>query len=163
MKTNSRLFGAAASAALLAALICLPSCGRVEKPAPATVTKKRLGPVDSLAVALAPHAGETKTDVEIRQRQEQIRAGKQTVIALERLGWLFVAKARESFDAGYFELAEHCALALEARQLHSAEALLLRGHVLQNLHRFQESEVVARKLVAARGLAFDYGVLGDAL
>ena len=39
----------------------------------------------------------------------------------------------------------------------------MRGHVLDNLHRFKEAEVLARELVTRRGLAFDYGLLGDAL
>jgi tetratricopeptide (TPR) repeat protein len=39
----------------------------------------------------------------------------------------------------------------------------LRAHVLQNLHRFKESETLARRLVEQRGLSFDYGLLGDAL
>jgi tetratricopeptide (TPR) repeat protein len=41
--------------------------------------------------------------------------------------------------------------------------MLLRAHVLQNLHRFKESEALARLLVEQRGLSFDYGLLGDAL
>ena len=43
------------------------------------------------------------------------------------------------------------------------EALLLRAHVLVNRHRFHEAEAVARRLVARRGLSFDYAVLGDSL
>src|SRR4029077_4652122 len=70
---------------------------------------------------------------------------------------------RESFDPGYYKLAEQCALCLESRQAHATEALLLRGHVLQNLHRFKEAEPLARELVARRGLSFDYGLLGDVL
>ena len=142
--------------------VLLTGCGRTGGEAPRTETR-RATPGNPLAILLALHAGDGRTDVEIRQRQEQIRAGKQTEIALERLGWLFVAKARESFDAGFYKLAERCALALDARQPHCAEALLLRAHVLQNLHRFAESEAVARELVTARGQAFDFGVLGDAL
>jgi tetratricopeptide (TPR) repeat protein len=42
-------------------------------------------------------------------------------------------------------------------------SLLLRAHVVQNLHRFKESETLARRLVQQRGLSFDYGLLGDAL
>ena len=138
-----------AFAALAATLL---GAGCSQKPAAPTQTRanNETPKVDPLAIVLSPQAGETKTDQEIRQRQEQIRAGKQTEIALERLGWLFVAKARESFDTGFYKLAEQCAAALNARQPHSAEALLLRAHVLQNLHRFQESEVVAPELVAAR-------------
>ncbi|TAK99516.1 MAG: tetratricopeptide repeat protein [Verrucomicrobia bacterium] len=149
--------------AAVALTLVTAGCG-VESGKPQSLeSPKAAVAANPLAVLLAYQGGTNRTDTEIRQRQEQIRAGKQPDIALERLGWLFVAKARESFDAGYFKLAEHCALALDARQPNSAEALLLRGHVLQNLHRFAESEVVARELVAARGLAFDYGVLGDAL
>ena len=49
-----------------------------------------------------------------------------------------------------------------ARSIRSA-ALLLRGHALQNLHRFGEAEKIARELVETRGLAYDFGLLGDAL
>ena len=69
--------------------------------------------INPITVILAAHTGGDRVDVEIRQRQEQIRAGQQPEAALERLGWLFVAKAREGFDPGYYKLAEQCALALE--------------------------------------------------
>jgi tetratricopeptide (TPR) repeat protein len=118
---------------------------------------------DPLTVALVPQEGTDKLDAEIRQLQEQIRVGKNTDVALERLGWSFVAKARQSFDPGYYRLAEACALGLEARHSHSPEGLLLRGHVLHNLHRFKQAEPLARELVAQRGLPFDFGLLGDVL
>ena len=79
---------------------------------------------------------------------------------LEQLGWAFVAKARESFDPGFYKLAEQCARCIEKRNPQSQEAMLLRAHVLQNLHRFKESETLARRLVQQRGLSFDYGLLG---
>ena len=82
---------------------------------------------------------------------------------LEQLGWAFVTKARESFDPGFYKLAEQCARCIEKRNPQSQEAMLLRAHVLQNLHRFKESETLARRLVQQRGLSFDYGLLGDAL
>src|SRR4030095_3618877 len=41
--------------------------------------------------------------------------------------------------------------------------MLLHAHVLQNLHRFKESETLARRLVQQRALRFDYGLLGGAL
>ena len=119
--------------------------------------------IEPLALVLAPHTGAGRLDSDIRRFQEQVRAGNNLNPALERLGWLFVAKARESFDPGYYKLAEACAQALEARAAGCSEALLLRGHVLQNLHRFKEVEPLARELVARRGLSFDYALLGDAL
>ncbi|MBA3892954.1 MAG: tetratricopeptide repeat protein [Gemmatimonadales bacterium] len=83
--------------------------------------------------------------------------------ALDRLGWTYVAKARLSYDPGYYRLAEQTGLCLDTHQPDSPEALLLRGHAMHNLHRFSEMEQLARKLVATRGQAFDYGLLGDAV
>jgi len=120
-------------------------------------------PPDPCELALAPHEGNDRIDREISRQQANVRAEKNTLPSLERLGWLYVAKARASFDPGYYKLAEQCAFCLESRQASSAEALLLRGHVLQNLHRFNEAETIARELVAQRGLSFDYGLLGDTL
>src|SRR2546425_7524275 len=119
--------------------------------------------IDPLALVLAPHTDNGRLDSEIRRLQEQVRAATNSNPALERLGWLFVVKARESFDPGYYKLAEACARALEARTAGHPVALLLRGHVLQNLHRFKEAEPLARELVARRGLSFDHALLGDAL
>ena len=120
-------------------------------------------PIDPLAFVLAPHAGNSQIDREIRRIQQQIRDRRNLELWLEQLGWAFVAKARESFDTGFYRLAEQCARCIEKRNPQSQEAMLLRGHVLHNLHRFKESETLARRLVQQRGLSFDYGLLGDAL
>jgi len=116
-----------------------------------------------LGLVLTPQAGKSPTDKEISQLQQRIREGRNVELWLDRLGWAFVAKARESFDPGFYKLAEQCALCIEKRNPKSQEAMLLRAHVLQNLHRFKESEALARLLVEQRGLSFDYGLLGDAL
>src|SRR5262245_27746251 len=116
-----------------------------------------------LGLVLTPQAGKSHTDKEISRLQRRIREGRNVQLWLDRLGWAFVAKARESFDPGFYKLAEQCALCIEKRNPQSQEAMLLRAHVLQNLHRFKESEALARLLVEQRGLSFDYGLLGDAL
>jgi len=118
---------------------------------------------NTLRLVLTPQTGESRTDGEISQLQRRIREGRNVELWLDRLGWAFVAKARESFDPGFYKLAEQCARSIELRNPQSQEAMLLRAHVLQNLHRFQESETLARRLVQQRGLSFDYGLLGDAL
>src|SRR5438552_13082066 len=118
---------------------------------------------DPLGVVLTPQTGDGRTDKEISRLQQQIRSGRNVQLWLEQLGWAFVAKARESFDTGFYRLAEQCARCIEKRNPQSQEAMLLRGHVLHNLHRFKESETLARRLVQQRGLSFDYGLLGDAL
>jgi tetratricopeptide (TPR) repeat protein len=118
---------------------------------------------NSLALVLTPQTGDSRTDKEISRLQQQIRNRRNLQLGLEQLGWAFVTKARESFDPGFYKLAEQCARSIEKRNLHSQEAMLLRAHVLQNLHRFKESETLARRLVQRRGLSFDYGLLGDVL
>jgi tetratricopeptide (TPR) repeat protein len=118
---------------------------------------------DPLALVLTPQSGDRRTDTEIARLQQQIRTGKNLQLGLEQLGWAFVAKARESFDPGFYKLAEQCARCIAKRNPQSQEAMLLRAHVLQNLHRFKESETLARRLAQGRGLSFDYGLLGDAL
>ncbi len=118
---------------------------------------------DACAIALAPHSGSERVDQEISRRQQLARQSDQSVAQLERLGWAFVTKARTSFDPGFYRLAEQSALCIEVAQPHSAESLLLRGHVLHSMHRFIEAETLARELIAQRGLSFDYGLLGDVL
>jgi tetratricopeptide (TPR) repeat protein len=137
---------------------CQPKSGS----APTTKNPQRV-PIDPLAIALAPHAGDSRLDQEIRRLQQRVRDGRSPEMSLEQLGWAFVAKARESFDPGFYKLAESCALAIEQRVPQSPAALLLRGHVLHSQHRFQEAQTLARQLVNTRGLSFDFGLLGDVL
>ena len=169
---------------IVASLIASSACQQAPGVAPSVTS-----PCD---VALAAHPksanGDTKIDQEIALLQQEIRANSkpfQTNAMLEKLGWSFVAKARASFDPGFYKLAEQCALCLESKQgekrpdnqagkqaddqaLSKPEsirtaALLLRGHALHNLHRFSEAEKIARELVERRGLAYDFGLLGDVL
>lgn len=114
-------------------------------------------------ITLAPHAGATQSDLDIIHRQQQIKQVADPVPYLERLGWAYISKARESFDPGFYRLAEQSALCMVSINGNSHEALLLRGHVLHNLHEFKQAETLARQLVAQRKLWFDYGLLGDVL
>ncbi|MDB6063899.1 MAG: Tetratricopeptide 2 repeat protein [Pedosphaera sp.] len=119
---------------------------------------------DPCRMILLPVAGDTPLDKQISKTQEAVRRGGIGLNqSLEHLGWLFVNKARASFDPGFYKLAEQTAFCLNEHNPHCPEALLLRGHVLDNLHRFKEAEPLARELVARRGLSFDYGLLGDVL
>jgi tetratricopeptide (TPR) repeat protein len=115
------------------------------------------------SVALTPHQGGEPIDLEISRLQTEARGSDNASRAMERLGWTFVQKARLTYDPGYYKLAEACATCIESSHPDAPEALLLRGHVLNSLHRFKEAEAVARTLVTTRGLPFDYGLLGDAL
>ncbi|HKP57659.1 MAG TPA: hypothetical protein VJV78_13100 [Polyangiales bacterium] len=120
-------------------------------------------PADALALVLAAHEGTHAIDERIRRLQQRIPNSRVQAEELERLGWTFIARARELGDPGGYQLALQSALAIEASQPHSHAAALLRGHALQSLHHFAEAEQVARRLVAERGLSFDFGLLGDVL
>src|SRR5262245_8759998 len=157
---------------IIASLTSSNACHRASGGAPVTAAP--------CEVALAAHSGDEKVDREIARLQQAIRSNDkpfQTAAMIEKLGWSFVEKAGERFDPGFYKLAEQCALCLESKQGESqsadrplstprsirSAALLLRGHALHNLHLFGEAEKIARELVETRGLAYDYGLLGDAL
>jgi tetratricopeptide (TPR) repeat protein len=110
-------------------------------------------------VALAPDA---RGDDDIRRLQDRAR-GAQEKAALEQLGYRYIARARILNNPGDYKLAEKSAECLEAQQPGEPTALLLRAHVLHQLHRFSEAEALARRLVEMREFVLDYGVLGDAL
>ena len=122
----------------LGAGLAFSGCGHKAGPLDETSVRASSVP-DPLAIALVPHAGESPLDERIRRSQEQVRAAKNTPVNLEQLGWLFVAKARASFDNGFYKLAEQCALCMESHDATNASALLLHGHVLHNLHKFKEA------------------------
>jgi tetratricopeptide (TPR) repeat protein len=161
---------------IIVSTIAANACHRASGGAPAVATP--------CEVALAAHSGDAKLDREIARLQQEIRSNAkpfQTAAMVEKLGWSFVEKARESFDPGFYKLAEQCALCLESKQEENQQggqpadrplstarsirsaALLLRGHALHSLHHFGEAEKIARELVETRGLAYDFGLLGDAL
>jgi tetratricopeptide (TPR) repeat protein len=158
--------------AVLASVLFLTACG-VADSARSTTSVAASGTgggkpagslgVDPCAVALAGEDGATAEDGEIARLREEARTAADAVPALERLGWTYVEKARLSYDQGFYRLAEQAALCMDEKRPGTPEALLLRGHVYHNLHRFKEGEAVARRLVAMRGDPFDWGLLGDVL
>jgi tetratricopeptide (TPR) repeat protein len=114
-------------------------------------------------IALAPHKGNEEGDCEIRRLQDEARSHPERADTMKRLGWAFIVKARISYDPGYYKLGEQCALCIRSKSDEDPDALLLQGHILQSLHKFKDAEPIARKLVAIRNEAFDYGLLGDVL
>ena len=117
----------------------------------------------SCRLVLAPLPVDKPIDREIAQQQANVLNNSSSATAFEQLGWTFIKKARVSFDAGFYKLAEQCAVCLETRGSKGPETLLLRAHALQSLHHFAGAEAAARELVKLRQRPFDYGVLGDIL
>jgi tetratricopeptide (TPR) repeat protein len=111
-------------------------------------------------VTIAASAGD---DAEIAKLQADLREGRGPARAAEQLGYRFISSARLSNDAGFYTVAEQAAACLESLQPDDPAALLLRGHVLHQMHRFGEAEAIARRLVAKREFVLDFGLLGDVL
>jgi len=111
-------------------------------------------------VAATADAG---NDDEIKKLQEDLREQRGAARAAEHLGYRFIARARLSNDPGYYKVAEQAAACLESIVPDEPAALLLRGHVLHQMHRFAEAEAIARRLVTRREFVLDFGLLGDAL
>ncbi len=148
---------------LIAGLVLLRLSPEMAKAAPASEAPLSL---DERIVLVKP-TGAGREDREISTWQNRVVAAetakRPTAGNYERLGWAYISKARRTLDAGYYKLAEKTADAMDARFGPTDEALLLRGHVYHNLHRFPDAERVARVLVARRGIAFDFALLSDAL
>lgn len=149
---------------LLVSGFLLAGCGRSNQPNPASSSRFPDAP-DPCTIALIPHSGNTRIDAEIIRLQQHVAgaSGAAATAAIEQLGWAYITKARESFDPGYYKLAEQAALCIESKHPDSPDALLLHGHVLHSLHRFKEAEALGRVLVTKHGQPFDYALLGDVL
>ena len=109
---------------------------------------------DACAAALAAARQDTEMDRAIGRAQARARAGTGGKEALERLGYLYVSRARAAHDAGDYKLAESGRVPDRPGIRDRPAALLLRGHVLHQLHRFHEAEQIAQGArVDARGRA----------
>ena len=102
---------------------------------------------DGCVVRSLKGRGRTGLAAQIEHARQDARRGPNTKAALERLGYLHVSHARVTGDAGHYKLAGSRCDCLQASYPGEAAALLLRGHVLHQLHRFKEAEQVARELV----------------
>lgn len=143
------------SATIVAALLSLvAACQRPVPPsaAPSVDPSCRV-------VAAAPAAG----DADIASLQDDLQARRAAPRAAEQLGYRFVARARAANDPDAYAVAEQAATCLDALQPGDPAGLLLRGHVLHQMHRFAEAEAIARRLVGMREFVLDYGLLGDVL
>jgi len=117
----------------------------------------------ALALILAGDSSEGALAESIQKLQQEIKAKPDDTRRIERLGRLYIAKARLENDPGYYKLAEACGLVLEGMSKDDPQALLLRGHALLAMHQFQPAETIARRLLALRQDMLDHALLGDAL
>jgi len=142
------------SATVFAALLLNQACNRQAQPAESPVQSRAC----QVTLTAAAH-----DDKDIARFQADLREGRAPARAAEQLGYRFISKARLTNDAGFYTIAEQAAGCLDAFQPGEPNTLLLRGHVLHQMHRFQEAEALARRLVTEREFVLDYGLLGDVL
>jgi tetratricopeptide (TPR) repeat protein len=145
---------AISTAATLAVLLLTQGCRR-SNPIAAHPVQNR-----ACLVTIAARSGD---DSDIASLQEDLREQRAPARAAEQLGYRFISKARLTNDAGFYTVAEQAAACLTSMQPSDPAALLLRGHVLHQKHRFREAEAIARQLVTMREFVLDFGLLGDAL
>ena len=108
-------------------------------------------------------AADARGDKDISKLQQDLRGRREPARAAENLGYRFISMARLRNDPGYYKVAEQAAACLESMKPNEPTALLLRGHVFHQMHRFSEAEAIARRLVASREFPLDFGLLGDTL
>ncbi len=99
----------------------------------------------------------------IQKTQDKIKSTPDDARSIEKLGRLYIAKARINSDPGCYKLAEICGTVLVQADPKSPQGLLLQGETLLAMHRFHEAEVVARQLLSMRQDMADHALLGDAL
>jgi tetratricopeptide (TPR) repeat protein len=150
-------------AIVIALLLGCAACGRAASPPRRGDATPYVEHNESCRLALAPLSQGGALADEIHRLQALAQQGGDGGAALEKLGYELAARARLTGDDGLFALAHSAAACLATRPLRQLDAQLLRGHLLHQRHRFRQAEAVARELVAARGNAFDQGLLGDAL
>jgi tetratricopeptide (TPR) repeat protein len=114
--------------------------------------------------ALAPLAGDGPIEREIRREQDTLRARPREIRGYLALARLFVRKARQSEDPGFYLAAHDAArraLDLDARNV---EALQLRAFLLLQDHRFRKARDITRALAARPPVAPEtWAILSDAL
>ena len=138
-------------------LLVVQACSRTTQTTATTAPK----PLDVACRATA--AANAGSDAETPRVQQALRERRAPSLAAEQLGYHFIARARLTNDAGFYTLAEQAALCMASLDPADPGGLLLRGHVLHQMHRFVEAESIARRLVALREFVLDYGLLGDVL
>lgn len=118
---------------------------------------------NSCHIVLTEQQNKKKLNYLIQQIWKPANTQLENLVNLEKLGWFYIEQARNSYDPGFYKLAEQTALCMQSFKIENISSDLLLGHSLHNMHRFAEAEQIARNLVEMRGEWFDYGLLGDTL
>ncbi len=131
---------------LLALFMVLVACGSRDGQSPHGRHSAR--GKEPRALCLAPQPGAGLVPRDLRAQQQRAKAEPEAADAWVAAGHGFVRMARTATTPALYRNADACAtLALEREPEHRG-ALALRGMVLQNDHRFEETRALARRLLA---------------
>ena len=115
-------------------------------------------------LAMRAAGGGSRLDRAIGELQQDLRREPRSSERWISLGEAWVRKAREAADPGLYHSADDAARAALALAPDTPRALVLRGLVLLEAHRFEEARQLAEGLVEhAPGDTAALGVLSDAL
>jgi tetratricopeptide (TPR) repeat protein len=115
-------------------------------------------------LAMRPAGGATPLDRRIGELQAALRRAPRSPDVWAELGEAWVRKARLDADPGLYHGAGDAADAALALRPGAPRALLLRGLVLLDAHRFEEARGIAEELLARHpGIAAAHGLHSDAL
>lgn len=126
-------------------------------------TEERFTAAEAREMVLTRAEGSEQIDNDVRFWQQKAAVTPTSEAAWQKLGELFIAKARLSGDPGFYKLAELSSRVFESVAPDPSEALLLRGHALLAMHRFRDAENLAWWLTQHREQMRDHALLGDAL
>jgi tetratricopeptide (TPR) repeat protein len=151
---------------LLVAAVSLVACSTRE-PAPSAETHAADPPTQGdtdRVLALAPATGGGATDVTIASLQASVGRNPAKADYWVLLGRVWIKKARESSDPGYYAHADACARIALAAAPGNRLALDLQAMVLLNDHKFEAARQLAASVTAARpDDPMAYATLSDAL
>lgn len=147
--------------ALLIGAVLAAGCAGCNDPAPAG----NASPVElERRLALAAPTTTTPTDRRIVELQASAQNQPRKIDYWIALGQMWVRKARETTDPGYYKNAEACANVALDIQADAPLALDLRALVRLNDHRFADAEREVRRVLAAhKDDVQAWGILSDAL
>jgi tetratricopeptide (TPR) repeat protein len=115
-------------------------------------------------LAMRPVGGETPLDRRIAELQAALRRAPRSPEGWTALGEAWVRKARVDADPGLYHGAGDAADAALSLRPGDPRALLLRGLVLLDAHRFEEARAIAEQILARHpGIAAVHGLHSDAL
>jgi tetratricopeptide (TPR) repeat protein len=158
MTASTRIVHAAFMLLVLAAMGCRdgsPPAARSAGGDPSTVGHP---------LAMRPAGGATPLDRRIGELQAALRWAPRSPDVWAELGESWVRKARLDADPGLYHGAGDAADAALALRPGAPRALLLRGLVLLDAHRFEEARGIAEELLARHpGIAAAHGLHSDAL